>query len=1107
MLRRRVALLLFALLLPGAASGLGAEYFVGKKGSDRNDGRSVESAFLTIGKGVEALAAGDTLTIAPGEYFEAVYRENLGSAEAQTVIRAAIPGTVLLQGDVPLSGFKKAEGYRFIYVADFEGEPQIVNETDTLTMFDPAPGLRELEYHTGLYYHDAEKGKLYISTSDLKAPEEHRYTVSITHASGLHLVAPQRVLIEGLAATGFNTGALMSSREQFGTMWGFYLKTGKGCIIRNCTAYLNGSGIGIQSNSGGAAHKNSTEGGGNLVERCTAYGNYSRSNSSGGNIAIYFPDGDEIRDCTAYRSVRNGIRLYGGFRGDPSRLVRNLAWANQMGNLWVKGANNVTLGSARENIGVGNVNMRVSEHGLVGGKNRYANSQPPSEIWLAGEKNLDRNAEFADPYHFDFRLQSTSRFRGAAPGGKDQGPFQYQPNIFYVSPDGDDADDGLSVRKAWKSLERALRSLRPGDTVYLEAGLYPGDVTLKAGSTGKEAISIKGRGAGAAVLTGSLEIDSSHGLRLERLGFRSGVKVRGGSDIAFNNCRFNGPEKALSADGIDGLRVTHGSFTGFSKAALELGKDCTKVFLQGNLFDNRSSPAVVCDASSILYSDYNSYHDGENAWSAAGSKTGLKALQATHDVYSQCLSPQFVEEKAGPRLANAVLFAAGGGLGTGIGIHQERKEAALNVFGPVVHSVSDTTANLEWWTSHPATFEVAWGRTPECENIVEHEVTTFGSLSLTGLEPGTPYYFVIRSGSIDRALKEGPLEAVALHRKPISFTTEATARTPKTYYVSNEGSDANTGLSREEPWQTVSHAAERVHAGDTVLVAAGRYQETVRIRTTGTPTAPITFAPLDGGRVEFDGKGRSLISAFSVQGKSHLRLDGFYFKDFSHFAGTGVVDLYRADDVRVTRCFSDGRGTGYAPWFVKAVQAKDLLLKNCVIMCSFHGLSMNATPGLTITNNVFVRNMITSIVVSGTDEPYDIRNNLFTDSLLKKINTHMFEISGTRAMRFDNNAFLLRKPDKPAFFFVMSKGDNLRMTLAEYSQKVRQAHTLLADPKFAIFANEEPAPDAEAAIFPADRLASPGLELDFRDLFATNPEVVERGIGLEPGAFADFPRR
>lgn len=40
--------------------------------------------------------------------------------------------------------------------------------------------------------------------------------------------------------------------------------------------------------------------------------------------------------------------------------------------------------------------------------------------------------------------------------------------------------------------------------------------------------------------------------------------------------------------------------------------------------------------------------------------------------------------------------------------------------------------------------------------------------------------------------------------------------------------------------------------------------------------------------------------------------------------------------------------------------------------------------------------------------------------------------------------------------------------------------------------------------FPPDRLMNPALALDFSSFFATDPEVVKRGIGLQREAFEDF---
>ena len=145
-----------------------AEYFVGKGGNDAHDGLSRERAFLTIQKGVDALQPGDTLTIAPGEYSEAVRRDKLGGPDAETVIRAEIPGTVLIRGDVPLPAFRKVEGYRFLYAADFESETAIrtVNDLDALDVYPCLPSIAVLDFRPGSACYDPEAKKVYVSTCD-----------------------------------------------------------------------------------------------------------------------------------------------------------------------------------------------------------------------------------------------------------------------------------------------------------------------------------------------------------------------------------------------------------------------------------------------------------------------------------------------------------------------------------------------------------------------------------------------------------------------------------------------------------------------------------------------------------------------------------------------------------------------------------------------------------------------------------------------------------------------------------------------------------------------------------------------------------------------------
>ena len=63
--------------------------------------------------------------------------------------------------------------------------------------------------------------------------------------------------------------------------------------------------------------------------------------------------------------------------------------------------------------------------------------------------------------------------------------------------------------------------------------------------------------------------------------------------------------------------------------------------------------------------------------------------------------------------------------------------------------------------------------------------------------------------------------------------------------------------------------------------------------------------------------------------------------------------------------------------------------------------------------------------------------------------------------------------------------------------------TILADPKFAqvielIEEGEKP------RAYPPEMLLRRDVKVDLNSFFATNPELVKRGIGLQPQALADF---
>ncbi|MCM2374981.1 galactose-binding domain-containing protein [Aporhodopirellula aestuarii] len=85
---------------------------------------------------------------------------------------------------------------------------------------------------------------------------------------------------------------------------------------------------------------------------------------------------------------------------------------------------------------------------------------------------------------------------------------------------------------------------------------------------------------------------------------------------------------------------------------------------------------------------------------------------------------------------------------------------------------------------------------------------------------------------------------------PLTRTKNASA----TYYVdASIGSDTNIGTSIERPLATIGAAANVARAGDSVLIRAGMYRETVTVPRSGTAESPIRFQAYQDEQVILSG--------------------------------------------------------------------------------------------------------------------------------------------------------------------------------------------------------------------------------------------------------------
>ena len=1087
-LRKSLPSVIQVLLWCSLLSAPAAEYFVSPTGSDARDGRTRNEAFATIQKGLNTLGAGDILTIGPGEYPENAVRENLGDPQKQTIIRAEIPGTVVLRGDVPAPEFQKVDGFRFVYAASFDQEPLAVLEHDTLRVLVRKPDLGNIEFEPGTFHYDGEKKRLSISPSDLRSPAGRKYSVSVRKTHGLFLLKPKGVIVDGLVITGYcapGTGWHFLT----GRTWGIALNEPSNCVIRRCTTFLNFGGIAMDNGSG------------NQVDTCLAFGNMTY------NILVFGgPENHDniIENSYAYRG-QSGMHFYGKLAG-PVILRNNRAWghgldfSNKCGN-----ADSKKFGLVERCIGLGNFQAHGLKHTIMGGLNEYDRllEEPADNILFAREKDLDANREFADPANMDFHLQADSRYRGKD-GQPDRGPFPYASTMYYLSPEGADQNDGLSLGRAWKTLAAALKKLKPGDTLYLEEGAYDANLTSRLSR-----VRLLGRGLGRVIIRGSLMLEDSTAVEFERLLFTDSISVNGGENFVFKSCQFGGQNDALLVKAVQGLTVSHCLFVR-NRLALT---GCTGATLTGNLFANESGPALKIEGNDpVLYSDYNGYQNTEIVRQTKGQARSLKEVQAGgSDIHSLERNGQVEVEDGIPVVRNPVALEGWGPLAGSLGIHNEFIKPLTALAGPFLHSVDDTTANMEWWCSESIAFELKWGDTPEMTNTVKiPKGFQYSGYSLTGLQKGRKYFVSLQ-----------PIDGTRLSQTPrkTDFQTTRAARDQPDFYVAMDGNDSNSGLSRDKAFRTVARASASAGAGSTVHIAAGDYPETVWVRATGTEKRPVTFRSMPGEKAS--------VSSFSLSGKNHVKLDGLYTNN--------QIELLLSTNVDVTRCFSTGT-------LVQARNCRRILIKNCVTANGFFAaMAISNSADFSVENSVILRPAINGALIQNqSDQKVRLSRNIFTDSIPFKSKIAYFEVARAESLVLKDNCFFMRTPDKEKDILVRMMfafyGDEdydrllplydmrpaseqpsrftklTRVGLEEFEQVSGQAGSFFANPQFQGASEvhleegqrvKDKDLNAGYLLIHSDLLLGK-KGLDFPDLFATNPELVQRGIGLVPGDFQDF---
>ena len=207
-----------------------------------------------------------------------------------------------------------------------------------------------------------------------------------------------------------------------------------------------------------------------------------------------------------------------------------------------------------------------------------------------------------------------------------------------------------------------------------------------------------------------------------------------------------------------------------------------------------------------------------------------------------------------------------------------------------------------------------------------------------------------------------------------------------TYFVDSNGSDSNVG-GKQSPWRTLQFAADKVEAGDTVIVRAGEYRGFSMHNKSGTATKRIIFKAQPGAIINQAGR---LGDGINLEYSSFITIDGF------QLVGNGIPFDYRTrpNGTRAgIRVVGDGRSdTGR---FSTGVH----ILNNQIDLFGVWGIFTGFSGGLVIDNNQTMRSRQQhGIYVSNSADGPVIRNNLVCGNAASGIQLNADYATGNKAL-------------------------------------------------------------------------------------------------------------
>ena len=129
---------------------------------------------------------------------------------------------------------------------------------------------------------------------------------------------------------------------------------------------------------------------------------------------------------------------------------------------------------------------------------------------------------------------------------------------------------------------------------------------------------------------------------------------------------------------------------------------------------------------------------------------------------------------------------------------------------------------------------------------------------------------------------------------------EEPSKTGKTYYVSKDGSDSNSGLEESKPLKKIQTGINKLNAGDKLIIKAGTYKEKLSIKNTGSKDKPITITTSGTVKIDGDKKGGILLKVKS--GAKYVTIKNLTFQNLRGKEARGISLEPNTKNITIETC-------------------------------------------------------------------------------------------------------------------------------------------------------------------------------------------------------------